>query len=85
MGRKCKIDCVSSYTPEYYKQYYHAKNETLTCEICNKPVKKFGIYVHNKGQKHLFNKEIIRLNGLLDAKELGESNPDSLGEINNIV
>lgn len=69
MGRKSIENAPSSYTPEYYRQYYHAKNEDLTCEICNKTVKKFGIYIHNKGQKHLFNKEILRLNEIISQSK----------------
>jgi hypothetical protein len=82
MGRKAIEEQPSSYTPEYYKQYYHAKNETLTCEICQKPVKKFGMYVHKKGKIHLFNEKILQLNSLLEEKKKNEL---PLGENINII
>jgi hypothetical protein len=76
MGRKANIENPSSYTPEYYRQYYHKHNEYITCN-CGKQVRKFGIYIHRKTKGHITILELERLNGLLNEKTKME---ESLGE-----
>lgn len=78
MGRKATSE-ISSYTPEYYRQYYHAHNEIITCE-CGHSIKKYGIYLHRKSKGHLNKMELARLNELV--ANLPKEIP--LGENNNI-
>jgi hypothetical protein len=81
MGRKLSTENPSSYTPDYYRLYYHKHNAFMKCE-CGKPVRKFGIYAHRKTKGHLTILEIARLHALLDKQEKREN---TLGESATII
>lgn len=84
MGRKLSTENPSSYTPEYYRQYYHNHNVFMVCE-CGKPVRKFGIYAHRKSKGHLIILEIARLRALLDNKSKIEQSENTLGDCVTII
>lgn len=58
MGRKAQE--IPSNTAEYYRNYYHAHNDEITCS-CGHIVKKYAIYKHRKTKTHLFITEVARL------------------------
>ena len=52
--------------PEYFKKYYHAHSEKVTCQFCGKLTGQFKMFRHVKSQKCLKAQQLNKMISLDD-------------------